>query len=168
MRIIERSVQAIALFTVATVAASPAAAAGLGLAKASTFVTVTGYVAPSAGCPGNSVEVTPFLTDRGVFTSLPAGMVLVVTGFSWVISGATADSLARVSLTAAEGSTGNILVTSMVVANSAGLALGSSALQPGVVFRPAAGLTHLCIAQNSASGELLNEGSLQGYLAVDR
>ncbi len=166
MRIVDWRVQVAALLTVASVAAS-AAAAGSIPAKASFFVTVSGYE-PSLYCHGNSVEVTDFRTDQGSFSSVPTGLVLVVTGFSWVIQNATPNSLAQVMLMAIEGTGGSNLVTSLAVANSAGLAVGSITLQPGVVFRPAAGLTHLCIAQNSASGTLVIEGSLQGYLAPDR
>ena len=158
---------AVALFTIASVAASPAAA-GLAPAKASTLVTASGYDNSSSNCGGGSVEVTAFLTDQGPLSTLPAGKVLVVTGFSWVIAGATANSQAQVTLNAHEGSSFQSLVTSIAVANSAGLAVGSIALQPGVVFRPATGLTHLCIGRNSPSGTLTQDGSLQGYLASDR
>lgn len=169
MRIVEWRVQVVALLTVVSVAASPAAAV-LGPGKASTLVTVAGYDAMSSNCGGEAVEVDMFLTDRGEFATLPARTALVVTGFSWVISGATANSMAEVTLwaAAAGGGSGINLVTSIAVANSDGLAVGSITLQPGVVFRPAAGLTHLCISQSSASGTLRRDGALQGYLAPDK
>jgi hypothetical protein len=136
--------------------------------KASTLVTSTGYDGSLGNCLGGDVEVTPFLTDQALLSAVPAGKVLVVTGFSWEISGATANSRAQVSLHAVGGNSVQTLVTSTAVANSAGLAVGSITLQPGVVFRPATGLAHLCIGRTSISGTLSDEGSLQGYLAPDK
>ena len=166
MTIVDWRVEVVALLTVASVAASPVAAVCIP-ARPSTFVTVSGYSPPSS-CFLDSVEVTKFLTDQGLFSSVPTGLVLVVTGFNWAIAGATANSLARVTLMAVGGNSGNNLATSLAVANSDGVAVGSITLEPGVVFRPAAGFPHLCIAQNSGSGRLLTDGTLQGYLAPDR
>ena len=152
----------------AGVAAPPALAGVIGPTKASALVNSELY-APLLPCGTgpNGFEV--------VLSTAPAvGEVLVVTSFSWHITGMSPNSPALVWLSRSNdmGTLATTVAQSVAVANAAGEAVGSVALQPGVAaLKPVDGLTHLCLQNGSAAtphGDLVPEGSLHGYIAPDR
>lgn len=150
-----------------SLASTPASSAVLGPTKASQLVTSTSYDPSTVGdpCGGAAVEVQ-------LSTAPVAGQVLMITGFGWKQSGVPANSSVAVWLNRADDTSGHIgVATSLAVANSAGVAVGYLAFQPGVVgLKGGDGYPHLCISQFNAGtlGNGSSGGSLQGYIAKDK
>jgi hypothetical protein len=142
------------------------AVAGLIPTKASQLSHSAFYSAPPSGC-----DASPGQLNANVSPQPVVGEVFVATSFSWHATGVPANSFMSVDLyMSSSGGGGTHVATSGAIANSAGHAVGSLDLQPGVVaLWPAAGLTSLCLKVWEGSGTLQSgTGSVVGFIAKDK
>lgn len=146
---------------------SPALAPTLGPASEADLVTLIATSAPGAPCsPANFPANFAFATriDRtgaSVPFAVPAGRVLVVTGFSWVAVG-PANATATVELRA--GAAAPLVRSSALCDGIIGRCGGSEVLPTGAVI--GAGVP-VCLTRSGTTSLTIEYGSLQGYLAAE-
>jgi hypothetical protein len=149
--------------------ASPAPAGVLGPTKASQLASSPFFNSATSGV---DCDLSPNQVFAPVSPQPGSNQVFVVTGYSWHVTGAPANSFVSVNLYANQpgGGGGSHVSTSGTIANSAGQAIGSALLQPGVIgLRPNAGLTKLCLKIWEGSGTIASgTGTVTGYIATDK
>lgn len=135
------------------------AEAGLAPSKASQLVTLT---ASGATCLSGLVKVNTQIHGDGTSAAftIPAGMVLVITGAEWdATGGAGGVDTFFINL---EGTGTSTVHVAAGPVGSTGLAGGSSSFSSGIVVKPG---TNICVGLNSLNTPV---PVIHGFLAKDK
>jgi len=144
---------------VALLAVTTPAQAGLAPSKASQLVTLN---ASGATCTSGLVKVDTQVKGDGTTTALtiPAGMVLVITGAEWDTGGG-AGGVDTFFINLEGAGTATVHVAAGAVGSS-GLEGGGSSFSSGIVVKPG---TNICVGLNSGKVPI---PIIHGFLAKDK
>ena len=155
----------------ATAAATQVLAGPLAPSKPSDVVTLM----PNLSDGSNGSCNSPELRVDGVIDStdgslspftIPAKEVLALTGGTWSHKSVTPNANAFLELSLRTGTTSNNLVaTTAVRSDAAGVAAGTFTLEPGIVIKPGASL---CAVLDVAGTDAVVFPRLTGFLAKDK
>lgn len=155
----------------AAAAVTPALAGPLAPSKPSDVVTLM----PNASDGSNGSCNSPELRVDGVIDTsdgslspftIPPKEVLVLTGGTWSDTSVTPNANAFLLLSLRTATTSNNLVaTTAVRSDAAGVAAGAFTLEPGIVIKPGASL---CAVLDVAGTDTVVFPRLTGFLAKDK
>ena len=159
------------ILVLATALATQVLAGPLAPSKPSDVVTLMPN--PSDGsngsCSSPELRVDGIIdTTDGSLSSftIPPKEVLVLTGGTWVDTSVTPNANAFLLLSLRTGTTSNNLVaTTAVRSDAAGVAAGAFTLEPGIVIKPGASL---CAVLDVAGTDTVVFPRLTGFLAKDK